>query len=39
VQKVKKDVDKWHFDSVDFVMVVILSDMEGMVGGELAVLK
>jgi len=39
VQKVKKDIDKWHFDSVDFVMVIILSDMDGMVGGELEVLK
>jgi len=39
VQKEKKDVDKWHFDSVDYVMVVILSDMDGMVGGELEVLE
>jgi len=36
---VKKDVDKWHFDSVDYVMVVILSNMDGMVGGELEVLN
>jgi len=34
---VKKDVDKWHFDSVDYVMVLILSNMDGMVGGELEV--
>lgn len=32
-------VDKWHFDSVDYVVVVILSDLEGMVGGELEVLR
>jgi len=34
-----KEVDKWHFDSTDYVLVIILSDMEGMVGGELEVLK
>merc|ERR1711957_166841 len=39
ISKVRKDVDKWHFDSVDFVMVIILSDMDDMVGGELEVLK
>jgi hypothetical protein len=32
-------VDKWHFDSVDYVVVVILSDLTGMVGGELEVLR
>ena len=29
------DVDKWHFDSVDYVLVIILSDIEDMVGGNL----
>jgi len=33
------DVDKWHFDSVDYVLVIILSDMRGMVGGELELFK
>lgn len=32
-------VDKWHFDSVDYVLVVMLSDLEGMIGGELEVLE
>jgi len=30
-----KKVDEWHFDSVAFVAVIILSDIEGMQGGEL----
>jgi hypothetical protein len=34
-----KAVDSWHFDSVDYVLVIILSDMKGMIGGELEVLK
>merc|ERR1712224_436456 len=33
------DVDKWHFDSVDYVLVMILSDMTDMEGGELQVLR
>ena len=28
-------MDKWHFDSVDYVLVIILSDIEDMVGGKL----
>ena len=32
-------VDQWHFDSINFVGVVILSDIEDMVGGELEVLR
>jgi hypothetical protein len=36
---VNASVDKWHFDSVDYVLVVILSDIEDMVGGELEVLR
>ncbi|KAJ3331530.1 hypothetical protein HDU93_009624, partial [Gonapodya sp. JEL0774] len=35
---IDKPVDAWHFDSVDYVLVVILSDSEDMVGGELQVL-
>ena len=27
--------DAWHFDSVDYVLVIILSDITDMVGGEL----
>lgn len=34
-----RDVDVWHFDSVDYVLVIILSDLTNMVGGELEVLK
>lgn len=34
-----RDVDQWHFDSVDFVHVILLSNLEGMVGGELEVLE
>jgi len=33
----KEAVDKWHLDSVDFVMVILLSDITDMVGGELQV--
>ena len=33
------EVDKWHLDSVDFVLVIIVSDMEGMEGGELEILQ
>jgi hypothetical protein len=33
------EADKWHFDSVDYVLVIVLSDVEGMVGGSLEVLK
>jgi len=28
-------VDQWHVDAVPFVLILILSDMEGMEGGEL----
>lgn len=35
---VDKPVDAWHFDSVDYVLVVVLSDLENMVGGNLEVL-
>jgi len=31
-------VDQWHVDSVDFVMVLILSDLSQQVGGDLEVL-
>lgn len=31
-------VDQWHVDSVDYVMVLILSDLSKMVGGDLEVL-
>jgi hypothetical protein len=34
-----KPVDKWHVDSVDYVLIVILSDLTDMVGGELRVLQ
>lgn len=30
-------VDRWHVDSVDFVLIVLLSDPENMEGGELQV--
>ena len=33
----EKPVDIWHLDSVPYVMVILLSDAEGMVGGELEV--
>lgn len=36
--KVKK-VEEWHTDSVDYVMVIILSDTTDMEGGELKVLQ
>ena len=32
-------VDPWHFDSVAYVGVSLISDIEGMVGGELQVVK
>ncbi|KAL0478000.1 hypothetical protein AKO1_005356 [Acrasis kona] len=32
-----RPVDAWHIDSLDFVMVMILSDMSGADGGELQV--
>lgn len=37
VAGVKNDVpvDKWHTDSVPFVLIIILSDLTDMVGGEL----
>ena len=35
----EKPVDKWHLDSVPFVMVVLLSDATDMVGGELQVAR
>ena len=34
-----KKVDEWHFDSVPYVAVIIISDMEGMIGGDLEILK
>lgn len=30
-----KSVDQWHLDSVTYVLIVLLSDMEGAVGGDL----
>jgi hypothetical protein len=33
------EADKWHFDSTEYVLVIVLSDIEGMDGGELEVLK
>jgi len=32
-------VDPWHFDSVAYVGVALISDIEGMVGGELQIVK
>jgi hypothetical protein len=34
-----KAIDKWHIDSVDYAMVIILSDVTDMKGGELRVLQ
>lgn len=34
-----RPIDKWHVDSVDYVLVIILSDVEAMVGGDLRVLQ
>jgi len=34
-----RPVDKWHFDSVDYVLIVIISDIEEMEGGLLRVLQ
>jgi len=33
-----KPVDPWHVDSVDYVVVIIISDISDMVGGELQVI-
>lgn len=35
----KENVDEWHMDSVEYVMVIILSDISSMVGGELQVAR
>lgn len=32
-------VDQWHFDSVCYVCVSLLSDIDGMIGGELELVK
>jgi len=32
-------VDRWHLDSVPFVLVLVLSELEDMVGGELKVAR
>jgi len=32
-------VDHWHFDSVAYVAVILVSDLEDMVGGDLQVIK
>jgi len=32
-------VDQWHTDSVPFVLIIILSDLSGMVGGELQCIR
>jgi len=34
-----KVVDHWHFDSVSYVGVILVSDLEGMVGGDLEVIR
>ena len=34
-----KPVDKWHIDSTDYVLIVIISDIEEMEGGLLRVLQ
>lgn len=36
---IKGVVDPWHFDSVAYVGVALISDIDGMVGGELQVVK
>jgi hypothetical protein len=36
---VNKKVDKWHIDSVPYVMVLLLSDATGMQGGQLQVAR
>ena len=36
---VSQAVDQWHVDVVDYVFVVILSDITDMQGGELQVLS
>ena len=35
----KRPVDRWHLDSVPYVMVVLLSDATDMVGGKLKVAR
>jgi hypothetical protein len=35
----QKAVDQWHVDSVNFVMVILMSDMTGASGGELQLIK
>ena len=32
-------VDHWHNDSIAYAGVVVISDMEGMIGGELELFK
>lgn len=39
VPGVAKKVDQWHLDSVGYVLVILISDADGMVGGELQVLN
>jgi len=34
-----KKVDQWHFDSANFVAVLIFSNIDNMIGGELEILK
>jgi len=34
-RRLQVPVDQWHADSVPFVLIIILSEMQGMVGGEL----
>ncbi len=34
-----EDVDKWHLDSVDYVLVLGMSDMSENVGGALEIAK
>lgn len=35
----KENVDMWHADSVDYVLILVISNMKNMVGGELQVIK
>ena len=32
-------IDHWHNDSIAYAGVVVISDMEGMIGGELELFK
>ena len=32
-------MDPWHFDSVAYTGVILLNDMDGLVGGELELIK